>query len=108
MTRIAKTPKPPYYAVVFTSLHTEDLQGYDEMAVEMLELAQRQPGYLGAESARDQLGITVSYWSSLEAISAWKQQARHVEAQQQGKTRWYENYKTRICLVERDYGSDLE
>jgi heme-degrading monooxygenase HmoA len=105
---IAKTPNPPYYAVIFTSLKTPDDEGYSEMAARMAELARKQPGYLGYESARDSLGITVSYWESIEAIKKWKQVAEHLEAQQKGIRQWYSAYKTRICLVERDYGFEKE
>lgn len=103
---IAQTPAPPYYAVIFTSLRTTVEDGYAVTADRMVELAEQQPGYLGHESARDTLGITVSYWQSLEAIQQWKQQSAHQLAQQYGKQKWYAAYKTRICLVERDYGFD--
>lgn len=105
MSEIADTPTPPYYAVIFTSLQTDDLEGYAQTAARMLELAARQPGYLGVESAREGLGITISYWSDLESIRAWKLEAEHREAQRQGKKRWYAAYKTRITRVERDYGN---
>jgi len=100
---IANTPQPPYYAVIFTSLRTDGDQGYNAMSEEMAELAKQQEGYLGVESARDELGITVSYWRSLEDIKNWKANARHLFAQQQGREKWYQSYKTRICKVERDY-----
>ena len=101
---IASTPVPPYYAVIFTSLRTEiDSENYAEMADQMSALASEQPGYLGAESAREGLGITVSYWESLEAIRQWKLQADHLIAQQMGREKWYSAYKTRVCRVERDY-----
>ncbi|HET8738083.1 MAG TPA: antibiotic biosynthesis monooxygenase, partial [Pricia sp.] len=58
-----------YYAVIFTSTRTEGNQGYAEMARWMEELAEQQPGYLGIESAREDIGITVSYWESREAIA---------------------------------------
>jgi heme-degrading monooxygenase HmoA len=101
---IANTPPPPYYAVIFTSLRTDAEDGYHDTAERMVELAETQPGYLGHESARDGLGITVSYWESLEAIRHWKQHAEHLLAQQKGRSDWYSHYKTRICKVERDYG----
>lgn len=100
---IAPTPKPPYYAVIFTSERTDVAEGYGEMADRMVELAQQQPGYLGHESARDGIGITVSYWESTEAIRNWKQNTEHLFAQQKGRAEWYSTYKTRICKVERDY-----
>ncbi|TVZ40469.1 heme-degrading monooxygenase HmoA [Alteromonadaceae bacterium 2753L.S.0a.02] len=104
MSEIANTPEPPYYAVIFTSLLSElDEQGYAETAQRMLDLATQQPGFLGFESARDGLGISVSYWQSLEAIKAWKQQVEHQAAQQNGRSRWYSAYSTRIARVERDY-----
>lgn len=101
---IAKTPPPPYYAVIFSSLRTDVEAGYEDTALRMVELAAEQPGYLGVESVREGLGITISYWESLEAIRNWKQVAEHVVAQQKGRTDWYSAYKTRICKVERDYG----
>jgi heme-degrading monooxygenase HmoA len=104
MSDIATTPEPPYYAVIFSSLQSDDLDGYAATADRMLELAAEQPGYLGVESAREGLGITISYWRDLESIRRWKANAEHLEAQKAGRDRWYSNYKTRIALVERDYG----
>lgn len=69
-----------------------------------MELAKTQPGFLGVESARNELGITVSYWESLDAIKHWKQNSDHLLAQRYGREKWYSHYKTRICKVERDYG----
>lgn len=103
---IAETPTPPYYAVIFTSLRTDGDNGYANMSDAMVELASTQPGFLGVESAREEIGITVSYWDSLESIAAWKKHAAHLTAQRLGRERWYESYKTRICRVERDYGSE--
>lgn len=92
-----------YYAVIFTSTRTEVEEGYAEMAIKMVELAKAQPGYIGMESARSEIGITVSYWESLEAIKNWKANMEHLEAQEKGKTTWYKNYKVRIAKVEREY-----
>ena len=101
---IANTPTPPYYAVIFTSFRTDGDNGYEAMSEKMIELASSQPGYLGMESARDGLGITVSYWDSLESIKAWRENAEHQLAQKAGYQKWYQSFKTRICKVERDYG----
>lgn len=101
---IAKTPKPPYYAVVFTSIRTEVDFDYAEMADRMLNLAEKQEGFLGVESARNELGITVSYWESLEAIKKWKLHTEHTEAREKGRKMWYNAFKVRICKVEREYG----
>ena len=101
---IATTPAPPYYAVIFSSVRTEIDDGYAVMAEHMVRLAASQPGYLGVESARKEVGITVSYWESLDAIRQWKANAEHLVAQRLGREKWYSAFKTRICLVERDYG----
>jgi heme-degrading monooxygenase HmoA len=103
----ANTPKPPYYAVIFSSYRTEVDEGYVETAEEMVRLAELQPGYLGHESAREGLGITISYWQCLEAIKQWKANTDHLIAQRFGREKWYSGYKTRIALVERDYGFEL-
>ena len=104
MSLIAATPNPPYYAVVFSSTLTADSEGYAEMANTMAELAATQPGFLGLESAREDVGITVSYWQSLEAIKQWKANSEHLEAQRLGRKKWYQHFKLRIAKVERDYG----
>ncbi|MDL2358458.1 MAG: antibiotic biosynthesis monooxygenase [Pseudomonadota bacterium] len=104
---IANTPAAPYFAVIFTSLRTANDLGYGSMSDAMAQSAARQPGFLGVESAREELGITVSYWASLEAISAWKRDAAHLMAQKMGRENWYAAYKTRICRVERDYEFSL-
>ena len=99
---LAVTPAPPYYAVIFTSLRTAGDNGYGEMAQRMVDVAQTMPGFLGVESARSELGITVCYWDSLEAIAAWKAHAEHQDAQRRGKQEWYSAFRTRVCRVERD------
>ncbi len=102
---IAATPTPPYYAVIFTSQRSDGDHGYAGTAARMLELAQRQPGFLGVESAReDGLGITVSYWQSEVAIRAWREDLQHAEARQKGRSDWYSAFTARIARVERDYG----
>jgi len=100
---IAKTPDPPYYAVIFTSIRTDGDNGYSAMAALMEELARKQPGYLGIESARSGIGITVSYWDSEEAIRQWKDNVQHEIAQRRGQETWYSYYHIRVCKVERDY-----
>lgn len=103
MNDIATTPDPPYYAVVFSSLQTDDIVGYSGMAERMEELAKLQPGYLGFESARDGIGIAVSYWRDIESIKRWKENAEHMAAQEIGRERWYAQYRIRICRVESEY-----
>ena len=103
--RTAKPAAPPYFAVIFTSRRTAVEAGYGVTSDRMLELAASQPGYLGVESARgaDGLGITVSYWTSLEAIAAWRANDEHRAAQSAGRRQWYEHFEVRIARVERAY-----
>ncbi len=100
------TPAAPYYAAIFTSRRSGGPgDGYAEMAQRMEELAARQPGYLGIEHARgeDGLGITVSYWRSLEDIRAWKAVEEDALAQRLGRERWYAAYHVRVARVEYQY-----
>lgn len=100
--------QPPYYAVIFTSVVTQSNEGYSEMAEKMESLAKQQDGYLGIESARSEVGITVSYWKNLESIRRWKQNIEHLQAQSKGRSSWYQSYTVRIALVEREYSFELE
>ncbi len=106
MNPIAKTPKPPYYAVVFTSLRTDTEDGYEQTAKKMAALASEQPGFLGIESVREEngIGITVSYWKDKDSIRGWKNHAAHQQAQRFGKEKWYQRYRIRVAKVEKDYG----
>ncbi len=103
MSSPATTPRPPYYAVIFTSIRADGDNGYGEMAKQMVELATEQPGFLGIESARQEIGITVSYWASLDAIKAWKENLSHRHAQSRVND-WYAKLRVRVCRVEREYG----
>ena len=96
-------PITPYYAVIFTSTHNENIKGYQEMAIKMEELAKNQESFLGIDSIREDVGITVSYWTSLEVIKNWKQNSEHLLAQQKGKSQWNNWYNVKICKVEREY-----
>ena len=100
---IAKTPQPPYYAVIFTNVLRIEDQEYNEMALKMEKLAKKQPGYLGFESARKDLGISVSYWQDLESIKKWREHSDHLFAQEKGRETWYKSYKVRIAKIDRDY-----
>lgn len=106
MGHFATLPEPPYYAVIFSSLRTAGEAGYGDMAQRMVELAAKQPGFLGVESAREGsgFGITVSYWQDLEAIAAWRRHAEHRVAQERGRSDWYAHYELRVAKVERAHG----
>jgi heme-degrading monooxygenase HmoA len=105
--RFARTPRPPYYAAIFTSQRRNtDEEGYRLATRRMMELAGEVPGYLGAETVReaDGFGLTISYWDSEQAILEWKSQAEHAEIRERGRWLWYEHFEVRIARVERAYG----
>ena len=105
MTDLARTPEPPYYAVIFTAIHNVALgDNYAETAARMLALAAEQPGFLGVDMANEEIDITVSYWADEESIAAWKCNAEHATAQDEGKARWYDAFEIRVARVERAYG----
>ena len=107
MSRFAPTPPPPYIAVIFSSQRSGDDEGYQAMSALMVELALGREDCLGAESTRDSegFGITVSYWTTEQAVAEWKADTRHQMAQKLGRERWYEDYKIRIATVTRAYAS---
>ncbi len=100
MSAPASTPAPPYYAVIFTARRSADLDGYDETAQRMVQLASAMDGFLGYEHAGESFGITVSYWRDLDAIARWRAHAEHLEAQREGRRRWYARYALRVARVE--------
>jgi heme-degrading monooxygenase HmoA len=89
--------------VIFTSVRHDGDDGYAATAEQMLALASQQPGFLGFETARQAIGISVSYWTSLEAIQAWKENVTHQRAQRRAND-WYRSFRVRVCRVEREYG----
>jgi len=103
MSSLANTPVPPYYTVIFSSIRSDTDAGYNATAQRMVELAMEQPGYLGIESAKNEIGITVSYWQDLDSIKQWKQHAEHLQAQKLGHQKWYDAFVVRIARVEKEY-----
>ncbi len=100
-------PAPPEgsYAVIFTSRRKAVTPGYEQTAERMLKLAAEQNGFLGVRSFADDDGmhVTISYWRDTDAISHWRQQVEHREAQRQGREDWYSEYRVEICRLERSY-----
>jgi heme-degrading monooxygenase HmoA len=102
----AKTPKPPYFTVVFTSQRSKVEEGYTEMNDSVWNDAQKLHGFLGSESLRneDGFGVTVLYFTDMETIHEWSKYQKHLRAKEMGKEKWYEGYRIRIAKVEREYG----
>jgi heme-degrading monooxygenase HmoA len=96
------------YIVSFISLMSAETKGYAQAADQMMSAVQSQPGFIAAYSARNEegVGITNSYWSSLEAIAAWRADGPHQAIQNKGKTVWYQWYQLQVCEIVKNYGSD--
>ncbi|MFF1447524.1 antibiotic biosynthesis monooxygenase family protein [Streptomyces sp. NPDC058274] len=98
--------EPPYYAVVFTSVRTEESDGYGETGERMEELVRGVPGFLGMDHARTPggLSITVGYFKDEAALQQWRSDAEHRAAQRRGRAEWYERYTLHVAKVERSHG----
>lgn len=101
---ICKTPPPPYYAAIFTSILNEVDESYDIMSELTEETANTIDGYLGNEHFRDEngFGIHISYWRDMEAIENWRNNALHKKAKTKGMNEWYKHYSIRIAKVEHE------
>ncbi len=91
------------FVVIFRSTRTEGDHGYAAMAERMVELARQQPGFAGVESYRDgEVGVTLSYWASREAIQAWREHPEHQEAIRRGRAGWYASYSLELAELEEE------
>ncbi|PKH26663.1 antibiotic biosynthesis monooxygenase [Enterobacterales bacterium CwR94] len=108
--RFAKTPAPPYYAVMFTiQTSGKETDALAKADARMMELASSTPGYLGAEGLEDEKGfiILMSYWKDLDAIRAFRNNEEHKIIQQLGKETWFQKHTIRIAQVIREYGDEM-
>ncbi|MEU3643811.1 antibiotic biosynthesis monooxygenase [Lentzea sp. NPDC034063] len=97
--------EPPYYAVVFTTVRTQEQSGYRDTNARMEELVKDVPGYLGMDHAQNPggLGITVAYFRDADALTQWRTNAEHQAAQQRGRAHWYQSYTIHVAKVERSH-----
>jgi heme-degrading monooxygenase HmoA len=107
LARVARTPRPPYYAVTTTTelAKSFDAPAYMAMATRLYKDAHTVDGFLGLEAFFENgASIAVSYWTSLEAIERWRNHPLHQTAKSRAKTEWFGPTITRIARVEADYG----
>ncbi|HEY3477306.1 MAG TPA: antibiotic biosynthesis monooxygenase [Streptomyces sp.] len=98
--------EPPYYVAVFTTVRTEERSGYRETNARMEALVKDIPGFLGIDHAQNPggLAITVGYFRDADALTQWRTNAEHQEAQRRGRAEWYQNYTLHVAKVERSHG----
>lgn len=92
------------YVVVFTSvLNPGNEKEYEIAASRMCELAKAQPGYIKMDSVREGgLGITVSYWDSLDAVNKWKWNGEHLAEQKLGRQKYYKTFQLTVARIEKE------
>lgn len=101
-------PLNGYYAVIFSSTKSDNLNGYAEMDELTMKLAMEQTGFLGYEAVvNGNKSIFISYWESLSAIEKWKHDSVHKQAKSQAK-KWYKRYLSQICKVEHTHLNESE
>ncbi len=95
------------YAVIFRAEVKEFDESYSDMANRMRELAINEYGCIEFSSCTEgNSEIAISYWSSKEAIQAWKNNPEHKQAQALGKSKWYRSYQVQVVEVLHQYGSN--
>jgi heme-degrading monooxygenase HmoA len=110
---LLRTPSPPYYAVISTSIRPmEGSADYDTTMEAMIRLVKEMPGFLGAESSvelKDNKYYKVStvYWRDLKSLSAWRHDVAHVKAKEHGAAHFYLEHNIRVCQVIEHYGANL-
>ena len=82
---IINTQKPPYYAVIFTSVLSQSDPEYFSINDQLRKQADKLEGFLGEDSARNDYGISVSYWRDLETIEVWRKNIEHRLAKKKEK-----------------------
>ncbi len=91
------------FVVTFISLLNTNADGYEAAADKMIKAVEKEKGFVAVYSVRNEVGvgITVSYWSSLEAIAQWKADNAHTVIQKKGKNEWYDWYQLQVCEIVR-------
>ena len=96
------------YVVIFTAKIAELGPNYSDLASKLRDRAINDYGcteFISATQGKQE--IALSYWPDLESIKRWKTDELHLEAQQLGKSTWYQNYRVDICELTRRYGEGL-
>lgn len=96
------------YAVIFRAKIRQLDEDYAATAARMRALAQSKYGCTGISSVREgDDEISISYWPSMQHIHDWKHDPEHIQAQDNGKARWYASYQVQVVEILREYRNDL-
>lgn len=95
------------YAVIFRAEIKKFDEAYAKTADRMRTLAMEEYGCTEftavAEGSQE---IAISYWQDLDQIKRWKQDARHLAAQELGRSEWYGSYQVEVVEIIRKYSGD--
>jgi len=89
--------------MIVTVFRTRLLPGVREeylaLAERMNKLAATMPGYISHKTffADDGERVTIVEFESRETLQAWRSHPDHVEAQRQGRLRFYSEYQFTTC-----------
>ena len=92
------------FAVIFRAQPGMQDEKYSETVTRMRELAFDKYGCIDFVAATEgDQEIAISYWDSEESIKNWKSDSEHIQAQQQGRSKWYESYIVQVVEIKREY-----
>jgi 2'-5' RNA ligase len=97
------------YAVIFHAKLADLDPAYFSLSRELRSRAMSEFGCLEFISLESKPGVetTISYWSSLEQIQAWRQDPQHQQAQALGKAKWYAFFETQIVDLLADESANV-
>ena len=78
-------------------------EDYQAMNGELETLVRQNPGFVDVKSytAQDGERLTVVWWRDEQSLADWRNLARHREAQNTGRQKWYEYYNIEVANVVR-------
>jgi heme-degrading monooxygenase HmoA len=97
----------PMITVFRSRLRDDAGDDYARTAAEMEARARAAPGFVDFKTfaADDGERVSIIVFATRDAHDAWRDDARHREAQRQGRERWYAEYHIQVCelVAERNF-----
>jgi heme-degrading monooxygenase HmoA len=96
------------YAVIFeVEPKPEGKSEYFEIAATLKENLETMDGFISIERFQSVTNegklLSLSFWRDEAAITAWRNQAKHRQAQEKGYNQLFTDYRLRVAEVQRDY-----
>ena len=89
---------------IFRNRLRADPGGYADELARMVELVQTMPGFVESKTftADDGERVTIITFESADGQRAWREHPLHRQAQERGRTEFYENYRLQVCELVRE------